>query len=443
MSRLLTLEGLLPKGYKYRELWLPQNIVGTTLPSSVKGGNPLTLTNQAAKRTTCDGVHFVNGSATSNIDCGAIHNSATKLWISLRFKLDQDHAASGTLQYLFGKYQGATDFLLLNMDNIAGGLRARLTIGGVEKFDVSSTQVAWTAGVWYHAILSISSAEGMRLIVDGGTPATDADTTAIPAAGDFCIGAWSDGSADSLNGVITDVVIGTDDLSAAEETDLYNGIPPADAVNLYTLDEGRGTTANDRGSGADNGTLDSSCTWAYSGVKQACLSCDGVNDYAQSASSVDMTSPLTMVWVAKLKSTYNSLSRNIGLFHLASGSQQLLFYSTAAHDGIQLLLIGTAGTQIAAYEVAPSIGDYVVLLGVVNADGTAYVYYNGVMVASIGAGFGLFTGTNASASLCRDQSGTYDPSSPLMGAVIDGGMTAQAALEYSKNIDNFLGLGVM
>ncbi|KKK49357.1 hypothetical protein LCGC14_3135880, partial [marine sediment metagenome] len=298
-----------PFDVRYRELWLPPSINGNaTLPTSVEGGHGLTLTG-ARKGTTVDGVHFT-GSATSNINCGAIHNAAAKLWLSFRFKPDQDFSAASPADiYLWAKFNGAADLHLVRLESANGRLYWQHE--GVGSFSLSTAGITtWNAGQWYHVLVSLSNTAGARFIVDGGTPLTSANADAAPAGGDVIIGDRTDGGA--IGGLVTiaDVVIGTDDLTAAEETDLYNGIPPADAVNSWMLDEGRGVTAVDRGSGGNNGTLDTAATWAFGQVEQPVLSLDGINDHGQSSAGVNISGDLTLVWVGKMKSTYNLTAGN-------------------------------------------------------------------------------------------------------------------------------------
>ena len=66
----------------YRELWLPSHIRGTTLLPAFRGDAHGLILTGAQKQTTCDGVLF-NGTATSNINYGAIHNAAR---IAIRFR---------------------------------------------------------------------------------------------------------------------------------------------------------------------------------------------------------------------------------------------------------------------------------------------------------------------------------------------------------------------
>ena len=205
--------------------------------------------------------HFT-GVATSNMSAGAIHNAAAKLWQSVWFKLDTAFsAASSADNVLTGKRIDGSDFLISFLQASDGKLVWWLQTGGGTSFRIASTQTSWNAGQWYHVILSISSANGVRLIVDNGTAVTDADTTAAPNGGDVVYASQSDGGINGHVGIIANIVLGTDDLTTDEEEGLFNGVIPADANNIWLMDEGTGVTVADTGTDGNPGTLDAAVTW--------------------------------------------------------------------------------------------------------------------------------------------------------------------------------------
>ncbi|KKL49897.1 hypothetical protein LCGC14_2310890, partial [marine sediment metagenome] len=211
-------------------------------------------------------LHFT-GSATSNVNCGAIHNASAKLWVSFWFRLDSAFSsASGTAQYLFGKRLSAQDRLVCYLLHTTGRLSFVKEAGDVILFTISSAETSWVADTWYHVIVSISDVAGARMIIDGGAAVTDADATAAPNGGDFVIGDRDDpGGGDGIIGEMKEVVCGTDDLSAPEEAALYAGTLPGDEDNYWKLDEGTGTTAYDT-AGSDDGTIDSAPSWEGNGL---------------------------------------------------------------------------------------------------------------------------------------------------------------------------------
>ena len=427
----------------YRELWLPPSINGnTTLPTSVEGGHGLALTG-ARKGTTADGVHFT-GAADSNINCGAIHNAAVKLWISLRFKLDQDFSsASGANLRLSGKFVGGADYIRVYLDAANGALVLASIVGGVWHFLITVT-TSWNAGQWYNVIASMSNVAGMRLRIDGGVAVVNpAYVDAVPNGGDFVIGDGDDpGAGTGFQGVIADFVTGTDDLTEAEEIDLSNGIPPADAVNSWLLDEGRGVTAYDRGSGGNNGTLDTTATWKFGQVRQPVLSLDGINDRGVSSAGIDISGDSTFIWAGKIKSTYGSTSSHYLARLFISNEDQLILYHDLVVDGIIWWVEGANAVSQVIYGTLPAIDDYLVFVGVSAPNGVAKLFVNGSLVG-ISAGAGAMSTAAAIAYIGRSVGvDFYDVSKPLLVALIDGAFTQKQALAYSRWLKNVFNLPI-
>ncbi len=432
----------------YRELWLPPGInENATLPTSIEGGHELALTG-ARKGTTTNGVHFT-GAADSNINCGVIHNAAAKLWISLRFKLDTPHIAGGTSHYLFGKRINANDQIYFYLDGASGRLVFSLTTATVSRFilyaQIDGADVtSWEAGRWYHVLASISDTAGIgRLRVNNDTIVLTNDTNAAPNGGSFIIGARTDPETlIGFIGVIADADVGTDDLSDAEETDLYNGIPPADAVNSYLLDEGRGVTAYDRGSGGNNGTLDTSCTWAFGQVQQPVLSLDRINDSGVSSAGVDISGDITCVWAGKMKSTYDALSVYCTFLSLrVDVNNRVLMIYYAGSDSIQWRVTAGGAAAIGVhYLEKPTIDDYLILIATYT-NGIASFFSNGSPVGTEIGGLAL-PGLAATAYIGRDSGALYDISKPLLIGLIDGAFTPKQALAYSRYLKNVFNLPI-
>ena len=162
--------------------------------------------------------------------------------------------------------------------------------------------MVWAPGFWNHIILSISAANGARLIINGEAAVTDADTTALFAGGTMYLGFTTIDLSNSLVGEMRDVALGTDDLSGAEEAALLQGIVPVDATQYYPLDEGSGTTVYDNGTGGNDGTVDSANTWQGTGAQstitlsqipsgygELILILSGVMDNTDSLKNIKMT----------------------------------------------------------------------------------------------------------------------------------------------------------
>lgn len=438
------LNGLLPSGYQFRELWLPELINNNaTLQRSGDDGHQLALTG-ARKGLTSDGVHGVPGVVTSNINLTAIHDNENILWVSFRFKLDQAFAAGAAAnQHLFGKYDGVNDYLICWLNAVDGKLyMAHDEAATLET--IASTETSWAANTWYHVIVSCHNVNGQRMIVNGGTAVTvPANTTAISLTAALCLMARDDGvSNEGLAGVMEDVAIGIAALTVAEEADLYKGIVPAAATQFYPLDEGRGVTAYDRGTGVNNGTLDTSCTWQFGTVKLAALSLDGINDRAQSTAGVDISGNLTLILVIKAKSTYNALVASHELIRLRVDDNNLVkihYYLT--DDKIRFLVNGGGTPADVDYSTKPAIDSYLILVGTVSS-GTLKFYVNAAYIGQA-TGAGAVSGAAAIAYIgATNTPDQWDPSTPLLAALVAGALDENEVREVSRRIDSRFDLGV-
>lgn len=445
---MLALPGA-PFGVTYRELWLPPGIKdwGGPLPPSVEGGHELTFTG-ARHGTTADGVHGIAGVATSNINLGAIHNNENILYIKIRFKLDQPFSiAAATDQYLFGKYDGPTDYLIGWLEADDGMFHMAHAEGGAVEAIVSAEDT-WDIG-WHTILVSLNNATGQRLIVDGGAAITQVgNTTPITLTADFVLLCRDDGvSTEGLLGVEVDVVMGIAALTGAEEYDLINGIPLAAATEEYLLDEGRGVTAYNRGSsgaGAD-GTLDTSCTWAFGQIQQPVISLDCINDIAISSAGVDIHGDLTFIEVLKMKSTYNGLANNAIFAHLRIGAND--YFTLRYLSGADLIdwtgVIGGAAAIGTTYSTRPVIDDYLIFIGTVKATGQITLFANGILADS-NLGLGVMPAAAATAYFGRwgPAAVQYDISKPLFAALIDGAFNQQQALAYSRYLRKVFNLPI-
>lgn len=439
---MLSLPGA-PFALTYRELWLPPGIKdwGGPLPPSVEGGHELAFTG-ARHGTTADGVHGIAGVATSNINLGAIHNNENILYIKIRFKLDQPFSiAAATDQYLFGKYDGPNDYLIGWLEADDGMFHMAHAEGGAVEAIVSAEDT-WDTQ-WHTILVSLHNANGQRLIVDGGAVVTQVgNTTPITLTADFVLLCRDDGvSIEGLLGVEVDVVMGIAALTGADEADLYAGIPPAAATEEYLLDEGRGVTAYNRGSsgaGAD-GTLDTSCTWAFGQVQQPVISLDGINDHADSPAGIDISGALTVVWVGKMKSTYSVLGSFKYLLQLFvdANNEIRIYYGPVGGINIAWYLEGAGVVRGVNYSSIHSIDDYIIFIGVASPS-EAKLFVNGLRI-------GTSAGANVSAAAAIARlgvGGAYDISKPLFVALIDGAFTNQQALAYSRYLKNIFNLPI-
>ncbi len=430
----------------YRNLWLPQGIrANATWPDCRYNGTLVDTLIGPRKGTTCDGVHG-DGSATSNIvtAADAVLNNQTKLWIFLRFKFDQTFSsAAATDQYICTKRLAADDYVDIWFSAADGKLYFQMgnRAAGIQ-FTLTSTTTSWTGGgVEYTVLLSLTdTGPAQRMLIDGIAEDTDA-VAAINTSngGDLVILSSADGNADGFEGVVSLAVIGTDDLTGTEETNLNEGIPPLDSVNLYMYDEGRGAIAYGRGTGADNGTLDTACTWAFGQVQQPVLSLDGINDWAQSALGIDITGDISLVWVFKARSTYPTQATRYPV--RIEGSLETLTFLYGA--GIRATTIGSGVTRNTSDYTDFAIGDYKIFILSLVSGGNLNFFVNGYLFALIEA-TGVIGGANASLMLNRTAGVLrYSPESHLLIGLIDGAFTAKQVRDYSRYIRNIFNLPIV
>ncbi len=443
---VLDLRAILPTGFSWRELWLPEQINGLSLPSAVAGGHPLTLTN-ASKKTTADGVHG-DGSANSNINCGAIHNAEAKWWFSFRFKLDSTFVGGLGDMFLFGKRLSDNDWIFLYLVNGDGALHFRYQFGGATAFNIQSAESSWTAGTSYHVLASISSVNAVRMRINNGVAITNADVNPAPNGGDVIIGHRVTATAGGIKGVITDFYMGTDDLTAEEELDLYQGVPPADATEVYLCDTGRGSTVDNRGSsGAGaNGTLGPACTWAFGSCQRPVLSSDTITTIDQAtATGVIMKEPLSLIVAMKMKENLNGLTladgrRFVQFFIDGTNFVQLLYDRVATR--IDWDVRTSAGYLPTYYTGFPAIDDYVIMVGTLSSGGISRLYFNGSLTNSA-VGLAPLSAAGSTANLLSGTAGGCSSNKILFCGLANGAFNPAEAKMVSRRINAALKLGLV
>jgi len=426
----------------YRELWLPPSINGNaSLPSSVSDGHGLTLTG-ARLGSTCEGIHPIDDN--SNISIGNRYNGINTLWISMRFKLDVEHNNTSAAQWLYGRFVAGTDYTYLVLWS-DGQLRFTMQTGGTVRFDISPSKDTWAPDVWWWVLASMS-AGGAKLYYGNEDFASGPYTS--PYVGNNPAGVGNDVFGNlraaypgEIQAVLSDIFAGTDTLTEDEVTDLRLGMPPSDAVTALLCDEGRGTTAYDRGSGGWNGTI-TNCNWAWRQVEQPALSFDAQNDSGQSSAGVNASGDKSLVWVGKLKAVYSS---DVGLrrfFYLYTDADNRTGLSGAT-DGLAFFQEGN-GTlvQVTSYAPSPDINSYVVIIGVCDeTNGNLTLYVNG-SPWDIASGVTPYIGA-AIAYIGNSDVGTHqDISKPLFIALIDGAFTDKQALVYSRWLKDVFNLPI-
>lgn len=425
-----------PFPLRYRELWLSETIRAAQMPAFRGDAHGITLTS-AQKGTTADGLHF-DGSANANVDCGALHNGAAKLWVRLRFKLDRDYAAGGGDKYLWAKQADATHYLYCYLATADGKVHFSHNEGAGELLNISVGTGRLKGGVWYDVLASISNANGARLLLDNGVAAASADVTAAPAGGNIVIGDQTVGGGVGIMGLIADVVVGSaTDLTAAQEAALYTGFPKSDSTEIYWLDEGAGATATNRGtSGAGaNAAIGTACTWSFGQVKHALLSPTAISGNGLSAVGVNISGEFSFVEVLKAKSTYLAAPVPQGFPVLASikavvTERFVLAYNPGA--GLYSFVQYGGGFYHITAVFNPAIDDYMILIYTFKS-GQQQFFINGTLFGST-AGVGqILSAAAVTCSLTAEQGPTnFEVSKPLFVALLEGALTPRQALTYSR-----------
>ncbi|KKN74865.1 hypothetical protein LCGC14_0386140 [marine sediment metagenome] len=455
-TKLEQVLSVIAPGKSFRELWKAKNIIGTAWLSSVPGGQPVTLTNEAAKRTTADGLLF-HGAATDNVvisnDAG--QNAKAAAHFTFEFTPTQlFSSASSADEILFRKEADGTHYMTIYLNATDGKLTWKFVSAGTD-FTLTSTTASWTAGVKYIITVTLNDAPVQRLLVNGTLEDSDTATAALtPNGGDIIIGSSSDGGTDGVKALISRFVMGigatatiglTTTADTGEEALLNKGFPPATAKVQYllTLDEGRGLTANNRGSGVGNGTIDTGPAWVYSGPKQAVMSLDGINDYAVGPALSDISGDISFVWVGKMMSTYNTaVSRYLAHVKISTNDEFALFYSSG-DDAIQWYAKGAGGSALTVnYTTKPAIGDYWIIIATYTVAGALELMVNGPSRGTSSGG-GAMSGAVATIYLgSKNTAVLQDVSSPILFGTVNGALSAQEGLNLSRYLNNWLGLGL-
>lgn len=445
-------------GYAWRNLWMARNLNGVSWINSVPNGPPLTMTNYGAnpsKRTTCEGIHFT-GAATSHMTFTDPYDGAAgnDLWISLRFKLNQDHETGDDLKILLGKWDDIDNRILIYLNSADGKLYVFTEEGGNEEF-INSAETTWNAGQWYHVIGSFSSVggsnNGQRLIVDDGTPVTDAGNNQnMTLTADIYIGNDRVAGVDGFKGAITDVVMGNDTLSSTEESDLFNGIPPADSVNLFKLNEGGEDTVYDDGSGADDGTLGALATWAWGATKEPVASFSGIDQYAISpADMINVSGDQTWVWLGKIKSNYGSgVSSDHYLFETyEDADNQIEFRLNSTANDMRWQVEGNGDFTYVdmATRPYPWIDQYAIFVLVMDfTNSELQIYYNGKHDTDLTPStFGNPLSYSTLYVGAEDTPSYYDVSEVMLIGQIKGALTPLHARTLSRVLNYKFNTGIL
>lgn len=312
---------------------VPERQVSTTSISSEEHDVTVRIADNVPVMATGDVLKF-DGTAGSYIDTGAI--SSSYIAVSFFFVLDVPHnAGSGVQRYFLSDTASGNDFLQMYF-HTTGQMYFRYYINppGII-FSLNTVQTSWDANTLYHvyaatgqAIAGGAASDGARLRINNGTALTSADTTAIPLD-DLIIGSESTTHANGLDGTIFNFVVLTDNVTEAEENALYQGIAPADAIEIWPIDEGAGTSIYSYGSSATTATAGGSTSWdvaTYTGGNTGRLC-----DFTIQIDSERWGTNLKGVSVPNNNSDWYWLQNNsvpyVGSIELSVGGSRQLYYA--------------------------------------------------------------------------------------------------------------------
>ncbi len=439
----------------YRELWLPRAINGNaSLPSSRHNGHDLTLTG-ARKGTTTNGGRF-RGGVTDNLVIAAHGDQQNKaaFHITIRFRFPEGYTVGDGDVFLFNWDNGGFDYIRLRFETADGKIYFEQGDAAAgQEFQLVGTLTTWVAGQWYTVTARLQDTPEQELYEDGVSVDSSSVATPIdtPAGADIIIGSSSDGGADGARVVISFVLIGVGATAtvAVDDADvavLAKGFPPATAKVQYffPMDEGRGVTVTNRGDATGDGTLDTGVAWIYGPVEQIVLSFDAVNDIARAGAGVDISGDITLVWVGKMKSTYDSIVRHRFVQLRIDADDDINLWYNNTNDKIGFIVFGGGVSVAAYYDSKPAIDDYWIMIATYTASGRIEFFVNGISVdVDTGGGIVSTTPTVTADIGGNFAAGGLEISKPLFVALIDGAFTAKQALAYSRWLKNIFNLPVV
>jgi len=449
------IDSILPTGMFFREAWDFKSREGTVLvPTLVRGGHPLTLTNEAQLGTTTQGT-IMRGleywDITNNND---MNFTASNFTIFMRIK----RQGLGALMYLLNRRDAGVDGFSLELT--AGNLLQLTTYQAPAASQSTNNDTAlatddetYTVAVTY-TTATTTSAFYLNGVADGGA-ATHIDPGDTAATTTY-IGAEDATPVNGFTGVIELVAIYDGVATAAEILLMHKGIIPnvvtgvaGNRIRHYLVDEGKGVTLDNRGQtaatdgtyGTNGGTLE----WDWLNAKLACLSLDGVNDYAVSAANVvDMSGALSWVLVTKIKTTHDSLGTDFRLWtaFIGLGDQMLFEYDGYANNRLEFTTRVAGGAYNSAYYAqVTTIGEYAVFVGTISGSNVGQLYLNGRIGTQ--SSVDAFTPVLTTFHMSSDSAGAeVNPSAHIFCGLIDGVLDHGQAHTLSRRLDQKYSLGI-
>lgn len=442
----------LPPGYRYRELWMPQNIIpNTSLLRSVHSGHDLALTG-AQLGSTVDGLEMRGAERITITDHADIHITDNLTVVLPAF----------ILTTLFDNSAGA-DMGLMNLNNGAVIARLNSTTGALDFIfndvdggtdeTVSTSKVSWAVDtIWQVAFTFANNGTGVisvRLYINGVAENTNdqVDGVIVVPAGDTVLG-------EDLTTFFTSkfqrvlLVYDTAILTEVQLLEVYKGIPYATNLKAYVpLDHpGRGLVMPDRSVGGNcSGTISGTATaniWDFGQVKQPVWSLDEINDFAI-GTGLNIAGAVSAVWIGRVKTTYDNLADDHRLYQyrVDAGNSIILIYTAASND-LEFQHWGGGDNKIISYSTKPAIDDYLIFIHTIDGSGNSAGFVNGTLIGVQTSG-GIIPGNAATIHIGSSSIPSfYDVSRPLFVALIDGVFTNKDALAYSRYLKNIFNLPI-
>lgn len=447
------LHKILPAGYSWRELWLPQNIVGTSCPSSVSGGHALTLTG-ARRGSTTDGLEMRGAELITITDHAdiSITDDLTVVLPAFILRTTFDSGASADMG-LLNLNNGS---VIAWLESATGALNVTLKDAGAGPVDVtiSTTKVSWAAGTLWEVGFTYNKDASPSFIfyINGAAENTDSNGTLVLTVpvGDTTIG--YDGTT-YLTGKLqrSFKVYDTTVLTAAQMLGIYKGYPyPTNLKAYLPMDcPGRGLTLTDRSTGGNcDGTISGTNTamiWDFGATKLVLASCDGLND-TLSGTGLDIGGDVSVVLVMRMGCTYvsnglpNYLQLCFGRADAADFDYFIMQYISGT--GLQYSVVGNSIVKNINFGTTPSIGDYWIIIGTYTVAGAVELLLNG---DSLGTESGLGVMSRGAATFNLGSNyvpGNRTLSGFIAAALVEGALSAAEARRLSRFIDQWMGLGI-
>ena len=201
-----------------------------TIGSAVLLGRGNTITQSVNRRACMEFPDAANGQIDADAWTMPSGDFSLAFWI--RF---DDVAAQ---QYIFSHGTGTTtDYIhvLLNGGDLE--VRARVSNTGVSCDDITTT---YAADTWYFIVYTLTGTT-QKLYVNGvDVTRTNSDT--LGAISGTSIGGYAGDTTSRVNGLMQDVIVFDDDLTAQEVSDLYAARIPAQAISHDDWDDKSGLT---------------------------------------------------------------------------------------------------------------------------------------------------------------------------------------------------------